>query len=128
MSQNALQMSWARAIARARKEHVRAKLCVQLRKLGLDEAECTREISALIFKKREPQHQTVECLKVIESNNEFLRDLTFHDLRHEATSRLAEKLSLHELMKVTGHKSSTMLARYYHPRAADLAKKNWLKT
>jgi integrase len=50
-------------------------------------------------------------------------DLTFHDLRHEATSRLAEKLALHELMKVTGHSDTRMLARYYHPRAEDLAKK-----
>ena len=53
----------------------------------------------------------------------FLDDLTFHDLRHEATSRLAEKLQMHELMKVTGHKDTRMLARYYHPRAEDLARK-----
>ncbi len=52
-----------------------------------------------------------------------IEDLHFHDLRHEATSRLAEKLQLHELMKVTGHKDSRMLARYYHPRAEDLARK-----
>lgn len=53
----------------------------------------------------------------------FLEGLTFHDLRHEATSRLAEKLQLHELMRVTGHKDTRSLARYYHPRAEDLAKK-----
>ncbi|MDI6748226.1 MAG: site-specific integrase [Rhodocyclaceae bacterium] len=53
----------------------------------------------------------------------FLTDLTFHDLRHEATSRLAERLQLHELMRVTGHKDTRMLARYYHPRAEDLARK-----
>lgn len=53
----------------------------------------------------------------------FLEGLTFHDLRHEATSRLAEKLQMHELMKVTGHKDTRMLARYYHPRAEDLARK-----
>lgn len=47
----------------------------------------------------------------------------FHDLRHEATSRLAEKLQMHELGKVTGHKSPRMLMRYYHPRAEDLAQK-----
>jgi integrase len=50
-------------------------------------------------------------------------DFRFHDLRHEATSRLAEKLQMHELGKVTGHKSPRMLMRYYHPRAEDLAKK-----
>lgn len=52
-----------------------------------------------------------------------IEGLHFHDLRHEATSRLAERLALHELMKVTGHKDMRMLARYYHPRAEDLAKK-----
>lgn len=53
----------------------------------------------------------------------FLEALTFHDLRHEATSRLAERLQMHELMRVTGHKDTRMLARYYHPRAEDLARK-----
>lgn len=52
-----------------------------------------------------------------------IEDLHFHDLRHEGTSRLAEKLQMHELMKVTGHSSTRMLARYYHPRAEDMAKK-----
>lgn len=52
-----------------------------------------------------------------------LVDLTFHDLRHEATSRLADVFQMHELMKVTGHKDSRMLARYYHPKMSDLAKK-----
>lgn len=53
-----------------------------------------------------------------------LDDLHFHDLRHEATSRLAEKLpNVVELSAVTGHKDLRMLKRYYHPRAEDLAKK-----
>jgi integrase len=53
-----------------------------------------------------------------------IEDLHFHDLRHEATSRLAEKLpNLIELSAVTGHKDLRMLKRYYHPRAEDLAKK-----
>ncbi|MCR4332070.1 MAG: site-specific integrase [Sulfuricaulis sp.] len=55
--------------------------------------------------------------------DEFLVDLTFHDLRHVATERLAERLQMHELMRVTGHKDTRMLARYYHPRAEDMAKK-----
>lgn len=53
----------------------------------------------------------------------FLIDLCFHDLRHEATSRLAEKFPLHELAKITGHRDTKMLMRYYHPKAEDLAKK-----
>ena len=52
-----------------------------------------------------------------------LTDLTFHDLRHEATSRLAEKLEAHELAAWTGHREMKMVLRYYHPRAADLARK-----
>ncbi|EQD71508.1 phage integrase family protein, partial [mine drainage metagenome] len=50
-------------------------------------------------------------------------DVRFHDLRHEATSRLADVLQMHELAKVTGHRDPRMLMRYYHPRATDLAKK-----
>lgn len=53
-----------------------------------------------------------------------IKDLHFHDLRHEATSRLAERLSnVLELSAVTGHKTLTMLQRYYHPKASDLARK-----
>ena len=51
-----------------------------------------------------------------------IADVHLHDLRHEATSRLAERLQAHELAKVTGHRDMRMLMRYYHPRAADLAK------
>ena len=54
----------------------------------------------------------------------FLHDLRVHDMRHEATSRLATKLpNLIELAAVTGHRDLRMLKRYYHPRAEDLAKK-----
>lgn len=53
----------------------------------------------------------------------FLVDLTFHDLRHEATSRLAMKLHMHELARVTGHKDLRMLLRYYNPRVEELLAK-----
>lgn len=56
-------------------------------------------------------------------NPNFLVDLRFHDLRHEATSRLADIFPLHELTRITGHKDLRMLMRYYHPKASDLAKK-----
>ncbi|BEV06941.1 site-specific integrase [Methylophilus sp. DW102] len=53
-----------------------------------------------------------------------LVNLHFHDLRHTATTRLSEKLpNLIELAAVTGHKNVQMLARYYHPKAEDLARK-----
>jgi len=53
----------------------------------------------------------------------YLVDLRFHDLRHEATTRLAEIFPLHELTKITGHRDPRMLMRYYHPKAEDLARK-----
>lgn len=53
-----------------------------------------------------------------------IENFHFHDLRHEAASRLAEKLAnVLELSAVTGHRDLRMLKRYYHPRAEDLAKK-----
>lgn len=57
------------------------------------------------------------------SDARFLTDLRFHDLRHEATTRLASIFPMHELTKITGHKDPRMLMRYYHPRAEDLAKR-----
>jgi integrase len=49
-------------------------------------------------------------------------DLTFHDLRHIATSRLAKiyKNPL-DLKRVTGHKDLKSLDRYYHTTAEELA-------
>lgn len=50
---------------------------------------------------------------------------TWHDLRHEALSRLAERgdLSLLEMAAVSGHKTLQMLKRYTHLQAENLAKK-----
>ena len=54
----------------------------------------------------------------------FLADLRFHDLRHEATSRLFEKgLGIMEVASMTGHKSLAMLKRYTHVEAKKLAAK-----
>jgi integrase len=58
-----------------------------------------------------------------EPDEGYLVDLNFHDLRHEATSRLAKKFGLHELMKITGHSDAKMLMRYYHPDATEFAKR-----
>lgn len=52
-------------------------------------------------------------------------DLRFHDLRHEATSRLFEnpEFGMMEVAAITGHKTLIMLKRYTHLRAEDLAAK-----
>lgn len=58
------------------------------------------------------------------ADDSMLVDLRFHDLRHVAVTRLAEKLpNIVELASVSGHADVRMLRRYYHPKAEDLAKK-----
>lgn len=51
-------------------------------------------------------------------------DMRFHDLRHEATSRLFEKgFAIMEVAAITGHKSLAMLKRYTHLDASELARR-----
>lgn len=51
-------------------------------------------------------------------------DLRFHDLRHEAVSRLVELgLGDQEVAAISGHRSMQMLQRYTHLRAEDLVKR-----
>lgn len=53
-----------------------------------------------------------------------IEGLHFHDLRHEATSRLFERgLDAMTVASITGHKTLQMLKRYTHLKAEDLAKK-----
>ncbi len=48
-------------------------------------------------------------------------DLRFHDLRHEAISRLFEKgLSVPQVAAISGHQDYRMLARYVHLRMFEL--------
>ena len=54
----------------------------------------------------------------------FLVDLHFHDLRHEAVSRLFEKgLNVMETASVSGHRTLQMLKRYTHLNAEQLVSK-----
>jgi len=53
-----------------------------------------------------------------------IKDLHFHDMRHEAISRFFEKgLSIPEVALISGHKDVRMLFRYTHLRAEDIVKK-----
>lgn len=53
-----------------------------------------------------------------------LQDFRFHDLRHEAISRLIEGgLGDQEVASISGHRSMQMLRRYTHLRAEDLVRK-----
>ena len=67
----------------------------------------------------------LECMQAGASpDSRLLSDLRFHDLRHEATSRLFEKgLNPMEVASMTGHKSMQMLKRYTHVEAERVAAK-----
>ena len=53
-----------------------------------------------------------------------IEDLRFHDLRHEAVSRLFEKdFNIMEAASVSGHKDLRMLKRYTHLKAENLVEK-----
>ena len=54
-------------------------------------------------------------------------DLHFHDLRHEATSRIYERTTLSdlEIASITGHSSLGQLKRYANLRGSALARKLW---
>jgi integrase len=48
-------------------------------------------------------------------------EVTFHDTRHEAITRLAKKLQVLDLARMTGHKNLNELMTYYNETAADIA-------
>lgn len=82
----------------------------------------TRAVERAVTRARQIYVDECRAAK-LKPDGKFLTDLRFHDLRHEATSRLASIFPMHELTKITGHKDPRMLMRYYHPRGEDLAKK-----
>ena len=50
--------------------------------------------------------------------------LNFHDMRREALTRLAAKLTVMELARVSGHRDLRILLQvYYSPDVRDLADK-----
>lgn len=52
-----------------------------------------------------------------------IKDLVFHDTRHEAITRLAKKLNVLDLARMVGHKDVKMLMVYYNETAESLADK-----
>lgn len=54
-------------------------------------------------------------------------DFHFHDLRHEATSRIFERTTMDiiSIARITGHRDPRMLKRYANLRGSDLAEQMW---
>lgn len=56
--------------------------------------------------------------------DQTLTDLRLHDLRREAVSRMFERgLNVMEVGSISGHRTLSMLQRYTHLAAEDLARK-----
>lgn len=76
-----------------------------------------------------PERQTVFGLSTASLDALFRKakdkcqivDLTFHDSRHEAITRLAKKLDVLALARMVGHRDLRMLQIYYNETAAELA-------
>lgn len=51
----------------------------------------------------------------------YIEDLTFHDTRHEACTRLARKINVLDLAKMIGHRDINTLMIYYNPTASEIA-------
>lgn len=67
---------------------------------------------------------TVSTLFLRAARRAKIENVRFHDLRHMSITRLASIFSSPmELASISGHKSLSMLKRYTHFRAEDLAKK-----
>jgi len=99
-----------------------------------DDREVPLSSTAIEVIKRQPRHINglVFPIRVSSITKAFgrvckkaeIEDLRFHDLRHEATSRLFEMgFETMEVSAITGHKDLAMLKRYTHLKAEDLAKK-----
>jgi integrase len=74
------------------------------------------------------RRQYVKAVARAKSTHEGMQNpfigLRFHDLRHEALSRLSDKgLNVIELSYISGHKTLSMLKRYTHPDHANLIRK-----
>lgn len=52
-----------------------------------------------------------------------IKDITFHDSRHTAITRLAKKLDVLDLCRMTGHRDINNVMIYYNETASDIAKK-----
>jgi integrase len=67
----------------------------------------------------------LECVKQSQQPDAgYLVGIKWHDTRHEACSRLAERgLSTTELAAISGHRTIQLLARYVHHRPEQLAER-----
>lgn len=87
---------------------------------GLRQDSITQAFGQVLHNAREKYEE--ECKRSgVKPDAEFLIGLRFHDLRHEAISRLFERgLNPMQAAAISGHKTLQMLKRYTHLRAEEL--------
>lgn len=73
----------------------------------------------LVFRLKESQ---VDALFRKGRDNALIKDLHFHDTKHEALTRLAEKMSPYDLARMVGTRNLKLMMIYYNKSAADIAK------
>jgi len=67
--------------------------------------------------------QTLDALFRKAKDKAAIKDLHFHDSRHEAITRLARKFDVLALARAVGHRDLRMLQIYYNESASDMAKR-----
>jgi len=81
------------------------------------------ETSERIFHQFHKPASISSAFQSLVKNKTEIRNLHFHDLRHEAISRMVSRrreLNMYEIMKIVGHSSFGMIDRYTHLRPDDL--------
>lgn len=69
------------------------------------------------------QSQTLDTLFRRARDRAGLSGFTFHDTRHTAATRLAQRLHVLDLCRVFGWEKTTRALTYYQPKVSDLAKR-----
>lgn len=69
------------------------------------------------------QSQTLDTLFRRARDRAGLAGFTFHDTRHTAATRLAQRLHVLDLCRVFGWEKTTRALTYYQPKVSDLAKR-----
>jgi integrase len=67
--------------------------------------------------------QTLDAMFRLARKRAGVEGLTFHDTRHEAITRLAQKLNVLDLARMVGHRDIKQLQTYYNASAEDIARK-----
>lgn len=79
-----------------------------------------RDIGGFVFGKAFPTTQALGSAFRRARDRAGLKNFRFHDLRHEAASRMAPRMQMATLAKVMTWKTLQMAMRYYNPTAREL--------